>query len=164
MFAERIRHRRQQLGFSQAQLAQLARVSLPTIHNIESGRSNPCYAVLSQVLETLGLALQFSPRPADWDYLAACGVPLTSKGSREPPLAKRFAAELTYALAEAIAGTLDERSRLALTATLIALRDHYPSTFSRFSKSPYLKQLLKVTDPRLLKLRRLALSGLSRFL
>lgn len=164
MITDCIRDQRKRLGYSQGRLAQLAGVSLPTIQNIESGRANPCLQVLSEVVRALGLSIALSTRRADWDYLSACGVPITSAQKAEPVTATRFTEELTCALVQAIEEKLDERARLALGATFLALKTHYPSRFKIFSNSLMVKELVAMRDPRILKLRRLALSGIARFL
>ncbi|PIS11624.1 MAG: XRE family transcriptional regulator, partial [Bdellovibrio sp. CG10_big_fil_rev_8_21_14_0_10_47_8] len=47
--AEQVRSLRLSLGLTQSQLATLAKVSLPTIQNIEAGRANPGLDVVERI-------------------------------------------------------------------------------------------------------------------
>lgn len=75
--SEPIRETRRLLGISQTALAVRAGVSLATVQNIEAGRANPSLSTLERLLAPLGLGLAVEPRQADWDALAAFGLPLT---------------------------------------------------------------------------------------
>lgn len=57
-----IRKRRKSLGIDQASAAELAGVSVHTLSNIESGRGNPTLAVLTSVLDTLGLEIRIATK------------------------------------------------------------------------------------------------------
>lgn len=52
-----IRKRRKEFGLTQAGLAELSRVGINTLTQIERGEGNPTVKVLEKVLETLGLKL-----------------------------------------------------------------------------------------------------------
>ncbi|RIY13057.1 transcriptional regulator [Hymenobacter rubripertinctus] len=54
--------RRQKLGLSQAELAELAGVSLSFITKLEAGRANPGFRQLNQVLDAVGLTLSINPK------------------------------------------------------------------------------------------------------
>lgn len=57
-----IASRRKQLNISQADLAEMAGVSLRTLSTIENGDANPSIDVLSRVLEPLGLVITLQER------------------------------------------------------------------------------------------------------
>lgn len=52
-----VRARRRQLGVSQRDLAEIAGVSEHTVSDLESGKANPTWVVLTDVLTPLGLEL-----------------------------------------------------------------------------------------------------------
>lgn len=52
-----LRARRKSLRLAQQDVAQMAGVSLHTLHNLESGKGNPTLEVASKVLEVVGLEL-----------------------------------------------------------------------------------------------------------
>lgn len=57
-----LKHRRKLLKLKQADLAQMAEVSLHTIIDLESGKGNPTLGVASRVLGIVGLELVLQPR------------------------------------------------------------------------------------------------------
>lgn len=59
---KQIASRRKQLNISQADLAEMAGVSLRTLSAIENGDANPSVDVLSKVLEPLGLVITLQER------------------------------------------------------------------------------------------------------
>ena len=52
-----LRARRKSLRLAQQDVAQMAGVSLHTLHNLESGKGNPTLEVALKVLEVVGLEL-----------------------------------------------------------------------------------------------------------
>jgi transcriptional regulator with XRE-family HTH domain len=54
---EQISNRRHELGLTQLQVAQLARVSPLTLIKLESGTANPTWKVLGSIAGALGLEL-----------------------------------------------------------------------------------------------------------
>ena len=52
---KQIKERRDTLGITQPDLAEMAGVNINTIYNIESGRGNPTIKKLSKILEVLGM-------------------------------------------------------------------------------------------------------------
>lgn len=52
-----IKRRRKEFGLTQTQLAEMAKVGVNTLTQIERGDSNPTVRVLEKILETLGLRL-----------------------------------------------------------------------------------------------------------
>ncbi|MBQ9396980.1 MAG: helix-turn-helix transcriptional regulator [Bacteroidales bacterium] len=57
-----LKKRRQELGLSQKELADLAEVGLNTIVAIERGKGNPSLKVLNRLFDTLGLEVSIKPR------------------------------------------------------------------------------------------------------
>jgi y4mF family transcriptional regulator len=55
---EAIKNRRKQLGITQPDLAELAKVSINTLYKLERGQSNPSLEVLNKLAEVLGLELK----------------------------------------------------------------------------------------------------------
>lgn len=62
-----IRERRRVLGLGQQDVAELAGISVHTLHNLERPDSNPTLEVLSKVLEVLGLEIQVVTRDLSQD-------------------------------------------------------------------------------------------------
>ena len=54
---EKIKERRDTLGITQPDLAEMAGVNINTIYNIESGRGNPTLSKLNNILNILGMEL-----------------------------------------------------------------------------------------------------------
>ena len=52
-----IKERREELGVTQEQLADLAEIGLRTLKNIESGKGNPTLQTLQKIADLLGLEL-----------------------------------------------------------------------------------------------------------
>ncbi len=57
-----IKDRRTHLKISQADLAEMARVSLATVKDIERGKANPSIQTLEKLLEVLGLEIVYRLR------------------------------------------------------------------------------------------------------
>lgn len=55
-----IRERRQVLGITQPDLAEMAQVSINTLYKLERGDANPSVKVLNKLAEVLGLELTLS--------------------------------------------------------------------------------------------------------
>lgn len=55
---EAIKNRRKELGITQPDLAELAKVSINTLYKLERGQSNPSLEVLNKLAEVLGLELK----------------------------------------------------------------------------------------------------------
>jgi len=54
---EKIKDRRDTLGITQPDLAEMAGVNINTIYNIESGRGNPTLSKLNNILNILGMEI-----------------------------------------------------------------------------------------------------------
>lgn len=59
---QRLRARREQLGVTQEQLAELAEVSLRTIKALDSGKGNPTVSTLVKLADVLGMELKLEVR------------------------------------------------------------------------------------------------------
>ena len=57
-----IQQRRKELGITQPHLAQLADVSVNTLYKVERGQGNPSLAVLTKLIEVLGMELTLTVR------------------------------------------------------------------------------------------------------
>jgi transcriptional regulator with XRE-family HTH domain len=77
-----IKSRRNLFGLSQVALAQASRISLPTIQNLEAGKGNPSLLILEPLLAALGMKLEVTHCPTNWDLLANLGVPIFSQSPR----------------------------------------------------------------------------------
>ncbi|MFY8108305.1 MAG: helix-turn-helix domain-containing protein [Bacteroidia bacterium] len=58
--AEIIKNRREELGISQKDLAEMSAIHLRSISNLESGKSNPTLDVLNQITKILGLKIHIN--------------------------------------------------------------------------------------------------------
>jgi len=163
-----LQRRRKQLGLSQMQFAMAADISLPTLQNLESGKArNPSLDVIKKIASVLGLELTLSEPQPNWDYLAACGLPLLSQKHTSAPWDPiRLKLELIRAIQflSNNSGHANARCQLAVLAFADALTSHYPS----FVKNNGLGFLIQYTKknksqlPKIIKLRRLALAQIQR--
>lgn len=62
VIGKQIEERRKSLGISQADLAEMSRVSLRTVSAIENDSANPSIEVLSRILSSLGLVFSLQER------------------------------------------------------------------------------------------------------
>ncbi|MBQ0019732.1 MAG: helix-turn-helix transcriptional regulator [Bacteroidales bacterium] len=58
--AEILKERRQTLGLSQVDLAEMAGVGIATVKNIECGKANPSIRTIESIAEVLGLELSLT--------------------------------------------------------------------------------------------------------
>jgi len=171
MVAAEIGRRRRELGLSQVALASSAGVSLATIQNVEAGRANPSLSTLRSLLAPLGFAVGLEPVAVDWDALAAHGLPLSAlrdvSGVRPTPeslatLVRGAALELS----REGAARESERKIESFAALLLAIRNHFPTYFSkRFGRSPLVRSFLpdRLTG-RIIKLYRIARAAVAEYL
>lgn len=61
-FSDTIKERRAKLKLSQADLAEMARVSLATVKDIERGKGNPSLQTIEKLLDILGLEIVYRIR------------------------------------------------------------------------------------------------------
>jgi len=62
---EKIKERRDTLGITQPDLAEMAGVNINTIYNIESGRGNPTLSKLNNILNILGMEITLTVKRSD---------------------------------------------------------------------------------------------------
>lgn len=60
--AQIISSRRKKLGINQDDLAQIARISLATVKDIERGKGNPSLSTLEKICNVLGLEIKLEVR------------------------------------------------------------------------------------------------------
>ncbi len=60
--AEVIKSRRKTLDISQQDLAEMGRIGLATIKNIERGKGNPSIGTVSKIMEILGMEIEYKIR------------------------------------------------------------------------------------------------------
>ena len=65
LFYEKIKGRRQLLGISQEELAEISDVGLRTIKQIETNKANPSLKTLTKLLDVLGLELELKLKNQD---------------------------------------------------------------------------------------------------
>jgi len=155
-FSSQLRERRESMGFTQAEAALKAGLSLPFLQLIEGSQANPSLRNVESLCRALGLVIEIRAVEPDWVALAAMGVPLSS---RPPRLAWRHeASERELRLAHSFCRqTLGfNREREAIEAYLMALRDHFPSRYRVFRKL----ELPKVVSGRHIKLKRISVAAL----
>jgi hypothetical protein len=97
----------------------------------------------------------------DWDLLIAAGVPLFSSDRTHSAVEWTSVAE---AAIKAVENQLTERENIALRSWMIALKDHYTTTFNQYFLDQKLIAFMdgKPIDGRHIKLRRIAASSLSK--
>ena len=59
---QRLKDRREQLGVTQEQLAELAAVALRTVKALDSGKGNPTVSTLIKLADVLGMELKLEVR------------------------------------------------------------------------------------------------------
>ena len=154
------------LGLTQFELAAQSGVSLPTIQNIEAGKANPSLDVLEKLLEALGLKLKIDYPEVDIEMAIILGVPLSAKsGVKVSPtkeLLKREVRKWTYSFNHS---TFTEREELAFVSFLWALKDHWPSFYTEIECPIFEEKISKLKiKGHVIKLRRIAISNLSKYL
>lgn len=162
---------RQGLGYSQAQLAQMASVSLPTVQNLERGvATNPSIEVLEKIAHVLGLEIQIKLKDADWDLLAVCGAPLQTLADSKKKVSKENLIQAVRECANEIASGKEiadrERKEKALSALISAIHDYYPSFYKKhFSRAHAIEKITaNGYDGQIIKLRRIALANIAGYL
>ena len=59
---EVIKSRRKTLAITQQDLAEMARIGLATIKDIERGKGNPSLGTVSKIMEVLGMVIEYKVR------------------------------------------------------------------------------------------------------
>ncbi|MBU6153098.1 MAG: helix-turn-helix domain-containing protein [Bdellovibrionales bacterium] len=152
---------------SQVELAQESGVSLPTIQKIESGQGNPTLEVLEKIFSALGLRVHLNSEEFNVSRAISLGAPLT--GKKDPKVTPSKAAlriESRKWIHQVLGGQLSERDEAAIWAVLLALKTHFPKVYSEFIASREMEDGLKEKsgDGKIIKLYRMALSEVSRYL
>jgi transcriptional regulator with XRE-family HTH domain len=165
--AELVRARKSR-QLTQLELAVQSGVSLATIQNLEANRGNPEWKTVLALIDALQLKLDLRCGPIDWSRLIALGVPLMSysvESSSHPFSAKRstLLVELSVVSENLMHIEMGSRESVGLLAWLCGMRDHYPSVWQKVPVG-IKKYLSKSKIPVSLKLRRIAISNLSRYL
>ncbi len=57
-----MKRRRESLAITQQDLAEMARVGLATVKDIERGKGNPSLGTVKKILDVLGLEIQYQVR------------------------------------------------------------------------------------------------------
>ena len=153
---------RRDRGMTQVALSAEAGVSLATVQNIEAGTANPSLATMRKLFGALGLRLGVRPDAADWGLLASLGLPLATGESHQrradihdvPEQVSQAALELS----DGEEGEARHRKLESLQAFLLALRQHFPSTYREwFGSVPIVRELVpQEPSGRLIKLARVA--------
>ena len=160
---------RAQLGYTQVKLAQLSGVSLPTIQNIESSKTNPTVDVLNKILMSLGMEIKAQPLPIDIQKASVLGVPLTSSDESNKDL-KPNAAQLIHEMNRwplpLMMKQFNHRDEEAIVAFVTAIYDHYPKFYTQNIENDIFNQKILEfrSNARIPKLRRMALNQLSKYL
>lgn len=164
MIYNKIRELRLRLGLTQENLAHESGLARSSIQKIEAGAFVPSESSLATLLSALGLELAIVPCKLDEALLLNLGVPLAGEtsSSRPPTLAA-----LVREFRKATSMKLSEREREAFSACALALKSHFPSTWGKHFAARAFEafaddELLR--NGRILKLRRIAIDRLSRFL
>ena len=158
---------RNDLGLTQVEFAALSGISLPTIQNIEAGKANPSLDILQKALVALGMELKVVPPAFDVDVAILLGVPLVSNSvtrSFKPTknLLKTESRKWVQCLKH---NTLSERDTTALISFLCALKDYWPTFYKEINCSIFSESIEKMRkNGHMIKLRRIALANLSRYL
>ncbi len=158
----KIRESRKQAMLSQLQLASGSGVSLATLQSIERDRANPSLSTIVALGHYLGLSLKLEPEPINWPLLIAAGVPLSILGKLDGvPNKEAIPREIRKALGQ----PLTEREESAIAGFVLALKIHYPSLADRWFSRATMKRLnSKFSEPRILKLKRIATAEIAKYL
>lgn len=169
-----LKSERQKLGISQSHLAQLSGLSLASIQNAEAGKSNLSISNLASLLEVLGYDLQLVKRQVEWEQLAGYGLPIlpakTSVKRKQWDTAE-FSKLLVAGCKEVLNSNSSsakklQREKEALQAMLLAIKEHYPHFFeSHLSAFQIIDDIYpNEINGKLIKLRRIAIENLAKFL
>ena len=153
---------------SQVKLAHESGVSLPTIQNIEAGKANPTVEVLEKLLNVFGLRFQILIQPFNGDRASAFGVPLLINNISNEVIVNKSTLKIECRkwLGQMREKTLSEREEIAVVAFLKGLKDHYPTFYHNEIAAPLFDLIIGKfsNDGRVIKLRRIALANMSRYL
>ena len=153
---------------SQHELAGEAGISFQAVQLLESGRGNPSLETMDLLAGALGWRVELTPQGADWQWLAVWGLPWEESAASPSTVTvdlPRLKREVVAAWEET-RGAPTSRQAEALTAFLLALRDHFPTAFHRCFRRSAVETGLEAQpySGRIIKLRRMALARLAEIL
>jgi transcriptional regulator with XRE-family HTH domain len=160
---------RREIGLSQVELAALSGVSLPTIQNIEANKANPSLDVLEKLLSCFGIELRTQLQALDYSKAISLGVPLFDSNFDQDKIipsvfllfqeSKKWSLLLSHSM-------LNEREEEAIVAFVYAINSHYPKFYKQKIRTKIFDEKIETFKSvgRVIKLRRIALVNLSRFL
>lgn len=159
---------RQNYSISQVKLAHESGVSLPTIQNIEAGKANPTIEVLEKLLRVFGLQFQIGVPEFDPHRASAFGVPIMADSSKAVVIVNQGTLKIETRRWHQLLQDqkLSEREEVSIIAFLKALKDHYRTYYKNEIITPLFEKMIEKYsgDGRVIKLRRIALSNVSRYL
>lgn len=175
-----IKEKRQRLGLTQVEVSAKAGIALPTLQILETGRSNPSIETLEKLGKILGFSVELKIQACNWDRLIELGLPLLAEKpstraknkTKRPHSTVHLATELRAGIeelaqlkGESSTDETSERKKEALSATLLAVSEHYPTYFKReFGRNSEALKLIENPTGRIIKLKRIALSTLCEYL
>lgn len=152
-------------GLTQTTLAQKAGVGFATLQNIEAGRANPEYKTVHAILRALDLSLEIKEATFSWNPLISLGLPLLNTAKiTEPNASATLLTTYLNQISKSVLQNANSRELDALAGFLWAIKDHYEYTWQTIS--PMLREWFRKQslNGRHIKLRRLSLAGISRYL
>lgn len=164
-----IKEKRRLMGYTQMKLAVLAKVSLPTIQNLELGKGNPTLELLKKIGKPLNYSFQYTSQEPQWALLEHCGLPIhpeQEKWAKTKITPLELAFQLKLAIHFCEQKKTEERLKEAVVSLIWAIQHHYPTYYAYCLESAETKTLL-IKYPlkgRILKLMKMASSGLSHIL
>ncbi|MBI3018819.1 MAG: hypothetical protein HYY61_02895, partial [Deltaproteobacteria bacterium] len=142
---------------------------LPTIQNLELGKGNPTLELLEKIGGTLNTSFQYVSQEPNWALLEQCGLPIypeQEKWAKTKVIPLELAFQLRLAIHFCEKKKTEERLKEALASLIWAIQHHYPTYYSYCLESAETKIFLMKypLKGRILKLMKMASSGLSRIL
>ncbi len=167
--AKLIKEKRKAKGYTQMKLAILANVSLPTIQNLELGKGNPTLELLKKIGSPLNTSFQYISQEPEWALLEKYGLPIhlvSEKKEKIKITPLELAIQLRLAIHLCTQKQEEERLKEAVAALTWAIHHYYPTYYSYCLENKETKLLLThyPLKGRILKLMKMASSGLSRIL
>ncbi len=160
---------RTSLDISQVTLAQESGVSLPTIQNIEADKANPTIEIMEKLVAALGLKIWLKPHEFEAERAIMFGVPLSSVTAKKLNNVivnpRNLYIEIRKWLQIFEVNGFNEREEEAVIAFLKGLKDHYPEFSQKISIKNLESKIQKLEKSgKIIKLRRIALSNMSKYL
>ena len=161
------------MGLSQQKLAELSQLSIATIQNLETDKSNPTLKVIESISSVLNFNIEIIPHRTDWELLSYYGLGLTTDNDKPSNFKKnRSKHELVDLLISACleiknSKTITDKGRyqVAVESLVLALKNHYGKTFIESLSQPIIKEFIpKEILGKHLKLYRYSKSILGEYL